>query len=155
MASLQLPKCKKKSAAHKNGFEVLVRLIGSVKVDKFDLMFKLFCILTILTVVTSHNVVLEPGRHPLRAALTRGLEAGQTPPDRDSGPGPSKRWSQTTESASQLQTAKQEGGIYFWSWYHLRGLELQMKVGEDFTIMEKASSRAFSWLKVPTSTFTF
>ena len=26
---------------------------------------------------------------------------------------------------------------------------------EDFTIMEKATSRTFSWLKVPTSAFTF
>ena len=29
------------------------------------------------------------------------------------------------------------------------------KVREDFTIMEKAATRAFSWLKAPTSTFTF
>ena len=29
------------------------------------------------------------------------------------------------------------------------------KVSEDFTIMEKAPTRAFSWLKVPTSTLTF
>ena len=28
-------------------------------------------------------------------------------------------------------------------------------VCEDFTITEKAPSRAFSWLKVPTSIFTF
>ena len=30
-----------------------------------------------------------------------------------------------------------------------------MKVCEDFTIMEKAPTRAFSWLRVPTSAFTF
>ena len=32
---------------------------------------------------------------------------------------------------------------------------LQTKVGEDFTITEKASTRAISWLKVSTSTLTF
>ena len=31
---------------------------------------------------------------------------------------------------------------------HLYLLELQMKVPEDFTITEKASTRAFSWLKM-------
>ena len=30
-----------------------------------------------------------------------------------------------------------------------------MKVHKDFTIMEKAYTRTFSWLKVPTSAFTF
>ena len=35
------------------------------------------------------------------------------------------------------------------------GFELQMKVREDFTITEKASTRAFSWLKAPTSAFLF
>ena len=30
-----------------------------------------------------------------------------------------------------------------------------MKVREDFTITEKAPTRAFSWLKVPTKSFTF
>ena len=30
-----------------------------------------------------------------------------------------------------------------------------MKVREIFTIMEKASTRAFSWLKVATTAFTF
>ena len=30
-------------------------------------------------------------------------------------------------------------------------LELQTKVREDFTIKEKAPTRTFSWLKVPTS----
>ena len=34
-------------------------------------------------------------------------------------------------------------------------LELQTKARKDFTIMEKASTRIFSWLKAPTSTFTF
>ena len=34
-------------------------------------------------------------------------------------------------------------------------LELQTKVPEDFTITEKVPTRAFSWLKVPTSAFTF
>ena len=34
-------------------------------------------------------------------------------------------------------------------------LELQTKVREDFTMTEKAPTRAFSWLKSPTSTFTF
>ena len=29
------------------------------------------------------------------------------------------------------------------------------KVPEDFTITEKAATRAFSWLKAPTSDFTF
>ena len=29
------------------------------------------------------------------------------------------------------------------------------KVREDFTIMEKAPARAFSWLKAPTIAFTF
>ena len=33
--------------------------------------------------------------------------------------------------------------------------ELQTKVCEDFTITEKAPTRAFSQLKVPTSAFTF
>ena len=33
-------------------------------------------------------------------------------------------------------------------------VELQTKVREDFTIMEKAPTRAFSWLKAPTSAFT-
>ena len=37
----------------------------------------------------------------------------------------------------------------------LRGGELQMKVRDDFTITEKAPTRAFFWLKAPTSTFTF
>ena len=31
-------------------------------------------------------------------------------------------------------------------------LELQTKVREDFTITEKASTRAYSWLKAPLST---
>ena len=30
-----------------------------------------------------------------------------------------------------------------------------LEVPEDFTIMEKAPTRAFSWLKVPTSAYTF
>ena len=34
-------------------------------------------------------------------------------------------------------------------------LELQTKVDEDLTIKEKAPTRAFSWLKAPTKTFTF
>ena len=34
-------------------------------------------------------------------------------------------------------------------------IELSMKVCEDFTIMEKAPTRAFSWLKAPASVFTF
>ena len=34
-------------------------------------------------------------------------------------------------------------------------VELQTKVCEDFTIMEKTPIRAFSWLKVPTSTSAF
>ena len=34
-------------------------------------------------------------------------------------------------------------------------VELQMKVREDVTITEKAPTRAFSWLKAPTSAFTF
>ena len=38
---------------------------------------------------------------------------------------------------------------------HLYLLELQTKVPEDFTITEKAPTRAFSWLKAPTSTFIF
>ena len=32
----------------------------------------------------------------------------------------------------------------------MRALDLQTKVREDFTIMEKASTRAFSWLKAAT-----
>ena len=34
-------------------------------------------------------------------------------------------------------------------------LELQTKITQSFTIMEKTPTRAFSQLKVPTSTFTF
>ena len=34
-------------------------------------------------------------------------------------------------------------------------VELQTKVREDFTITEKAPTRAFSWFKAPTSAFTF
>ena len=34
-------------------------------------------------------------------------------------------------------------------------VELQTKVREDFTIAENALTRAFSWLKVPTSNVTF
>ena len=34
-------------------------------------------------------------------------------------------------------------------------LESYSKVREDFTITEKAPTRAFSWLKAPTSAFTF
>ena len=34
-------------------------------------------------------------------------------------------------------------------------VELQTNVREDFTITEKAPTRAFSWLKAPTSAFTF
>ena len=33
--------------------------------------------------------------------------------------------------------------------------ELHMMVPKDFTITEKASTRAFSWLKAPTSVFPF
>ena len=33
-------------------------------------------------------------------------------------------------------------------------LELEANLRENFTITEKASPRAFSWLKVPTSAFT-
>ena len=35
------------------------------------------------------------------------------------------------------------------------GVELQTKVREDFRIMEKAPTRAFSWLKAATTAFTF
>ena len=34
-------------------------------------------------------------------------------------------------------------------------VELQTRVREDFTIMEKAPIRAFSWLKAATTVFTF
>ena len=34
-------------------------------------------------------------------------------------------------------------------------VELQMNLREVFTITEKIPTRAFSWLKVPTSAFTF
>ena len=34
-------------------------------------------------------------------------------------------------------------------------LELQMKVHEIFTIMEKVPTRTFSWLKTATTAFTF
>ena len=34
-------------------------------------------------------------------------------------------------------------------------LELETKVLKHFTIMEKAPTKAFSWLKAPTNTFTF
>ena len=34
-------------------------------------------------------------------------------------------------------------------------LELETKVHEDFTITEKAPTRTFSLLKVPTGSFTF
>ena len=34
-------------------------------------------------------------------------------------------------------------------------VELQTKVREDFTIAENALTRAFSWLKAPTSAVTF
>ena len=34
-------------------------------------------------------------------------------------------------------------------------LELQTNLREYFTITEKAPTRAFSWLKVPTNAFTF
>ena len=42
-------------------------------------------------------------------------------------------------------------------WRHslATAVELHTKVSEDFTITEKAPSRAFSWLKAPTSAFTF
>ena len=36
----------------------------------------------------------------------------------------------------------------------INAVELQIKVREDFTIMEKAPTRAFSWLKAPTIAFT-
>ena len=32
---------------------------------------------------------------------------------------------------------------------------IDTEVGKDFTIMEKAPTWAFSWLKAPTSAFTF
>ena len=63
----------------KNNFKLT--LIGFE--DTFDLMFNFFRYLTNLIVVTSHHVVLETGRHPLRAVLTRRREAGQTLSDRD------------------------------------------------------------------------
>ena len=37
----------------------------------------------------------------------------------------------------------------------VRSLEVTTKVPEGFTIKDKAPNRSFSWLKVPTSTFTF
>ena len=42
-----------------------------------------------------------------------------------------------------------------WVTPFVTGIELQTKVQEDFTITEKAPTRAFSWLKVPTIAFTF
>ena len=42
-----------------------------------------------------------------------------------------------------------------WVTPFVTGIKLQTKVQEDFTITEKAHIRAFSWLKAPTSTFTF
>ena len=39
--------------------------------------------------------------------------------------------------------------------YYCSALELQTKVREDVTITETASTRAFSGLKAPTSSFTF
>ena len=38
---------------------------------------------------------------------------------------------------------------------HALVLELQTEVREDFTITEMAPARAFSWLKPPTSAFTY
>ena len=38
---------------------------------------------------------------------------------------------------------------------HALVVELQTEVREDFTITEMAPARAFSWLKPPTSAFTF
>ena len=38
MAALQLPNCKKKSAAHKNGFEVLVFIISPVSAYKIQVV---------------------------------------------------------------------------------------------------------------------
>ena len=40
-------------------------------------------------------------------------------------------------------------------WWWRAGVELETKVREVFTITEKAPSRAFSWLKVATTMFTF
>ena len=42
-----------------------------------------------------------------------------------------------------------------WQLHTLWTLELQTKVREHFTILEKAPTRAFTWLKAPTSAFTF
>ena len=36
-----------------------------------------------------------------------------------------------------------------------QALEVHTKIPEDFTITEKAPTRAFSWLEAPTSAFTF
>ena len=39
-------------------------------------------------------------------------------------------------------------------WIYLKGVELQTKIREDFTIItEKAPTRAVFWLKAPTSAF--
>ena len=54
MTSLQLPNCKKKSAAHKNGFEVLVSDKG-----RKPLMFVPFCGHVISGVLLLLNVYYE------------------------------------------------------------------------------------------------
>ena len=49
-----------------------------------------------------------------------------------------------------------QGNVGVWVWAGSR-VELQMNLREDwsFTITENAPTRAFSWLKVPSSAFTF
>ena len=60
------------------------------------------------------------------------------------------QWSTNTTASSSHPTPSSKTGHVPGAWNYG-----ETRVREDFTITEKAPTRAFSWLRAPTSTFTF
>ena len=68
-------------------------------------------------------------------------------------PGPSPRQPVTVRKVSR--GSHQSSELYDSRQVPVSPFEPQTKVRDDFTITEKTPTMAFSWLKAPTSTFTF
>ena len=89
--------------------------------------------------LTSHVPAPAPAQHtrPLSPSLYHGNTSQ-----------PATAWPRVSQYAVQRQTRTQlHYDDYFWSCKRI--------IGKVFTITEKAPTRAFSWLKVPSSAFTF
>ena len=65
------------------------------------------------------------------------------------------RLSTSTVRSAQMCRSEENGSTWGWREISRASNEGQTKVRKDFTITEKAPTRAFSWLKAPTRAFTF